>query len=234
MRDLHMLTHVTEDQLELGEAVQHPVGDNAQDVHVEAVRIAQRREVEPRATIPHQLVDELVGGARVHVDGGVELVGCLPEHVVLGLVEVKHAVAVLAAALVVIQQRSDEALLLRHAATELCRRLRRVVHAERGKGGEPVWRLHHLVLQAVVCQSGLCLSFGLVGDALTPGGIEGEDHEVNIVFVHLFQAHLMDVEQLAGQAGAGARRDEFARIIVRQLLRHGPALFNSNLAEHGE
>lgn len=52
-----VLAHVSAQQFQGWEAVEHAASDDSEDVHVQAVGVADGGEVEPFAAFPHLFVD---------------------------------------------------------------------------------------------------------------------------------------------------------------------------------
>lgn len=81
-----VLAHVTDDNLEVGEAVEDAVGDEAHEVEVDAVGEGERGPDEVLALGVQLVVDDVGGGGETNVHWDIEVGDDLPEGVKLGLI----------------------------------------------------------------------------------------------------------------------------------------------------
>ena len=159
---------VTNNNLQLGEAVEHSVGDQAQGVQADTVGEGQRGSNQILALGVQLVKNDIRRSSGVDVQGDIQLGQDLPELVVGGLVVVEIGLAVGTGVLEVAKESTVESELL-NTATQLLASLLRVVHRQTGKSTHAVTVVLDLIGRPVVGLSGSLLGQGFVGNTLDTG-----------------------------------------------------------------
>ncbi len=218
---------VAQDDPEAGVPVEQAAGHEAQRMHGGFLRERPGGAHQPGMA----LVDLRPAGdgvARVQVEGRVQPFHGGPEIAVLRRVVIDHVLG-RADLREAVDQRTAEAQVL-HAALQLARGEVGVLHGQRREGLEAVRPAGHLLGEEVVGAHGDLHGLARVGNGLHGGRVEGQDHHLHAVGVHLAQAPLMDVQQAQAQLLPVVAGDETGRILQR--LRNGEMFFQADLSLH--
>jgi hypothetical protein len=125
----NVLAQVTDNDLELGEAVEEAVGHHSEEVQTDALGEAEGRADQPFSVCPQLVVDAAGGVSGVKVEGYVEFLDCGPEDVPICVVVEDHFFAIGTGSLSVIDERTQESK-LGDAASEFVCCLFGIVHRQ--------------------------------------------------------------------------------------------------------
>src|SRR5882724_940696 len=167
--------------------------------------------------------------ARMQVERHVELLALRPEPGVARIIKVDRRVRI-ADLREAVDERAAEAELL-HRARQLARRGVGILHGERGEPLEALGALRHLAREEIVCAARHIGGPPGIGNGLDGGRVEGQDHHLHAVAIHLGDAPLLQVHQPRLELRPGRVGEETFRI--RKRVRNGEMLFEPNLALHG-
>lgn len=160
--DGNVLALMTDNDLQLREAVQHSVRDQAQRVQAGIVGKGQRESSQVLALGAQPVQDKIRRSGRVDVRGEIKLGEDLPELVIGELVVVEVGLTVGTGVLEVAKESTMASELL-NTATQLLASLLGFVHGQTRKGAHAVAVVLNLVGRPVVGLSGSILGQGFVG-----------------------------------------------------------------------
>jgi len=231
----NVLTKMTDNDLQLREAVEDTVGDDTEEVERYSIGEGEWWTNEVLALSVLLPVLCALWGGWVDVDGHIQLLDDLPEGIIVWLIIVEVSLPVRASVLHVIQERTMEAKLCDTAA-ELSTSLRRVVHGETGKGAEAVAVVLDLIGDVVVAEGCMLLSASWVGNALDTRDGKGDNSVTDTVGIGNIKSLGGDGLDLAHVSVKIFRRNVKSSLLVRLICqsRNLVGLLESDFSEHLE
>ena len=220
------LAEMAEHHLQLRMFVEQAAADQPQRMHR---GLRRKRPVRPEQP---GMAFVLLGPARqriarMQIERHVERLDRAPERPVLRQIVIGHVIR-RCRLREAVDQRTDKPEFL-DAARELSGRSFRILHRQRGEGGEATGALAHVLSENVVGLLGHFDSALDVVDRLHRRRVQRQDHHLDAVLVHFAQAQVLDVEQTRAEL-VPHMRSEHLRIAERRL--DGEMFFERDLALH--
>lgn len=228
-----VLAEMTDDDLELREAVKDTVGHDAEKMQRYCVRKAKRWADEVLAILVECLVTVSNRRSWVDVDRNVKLLSDCPESVVSGIVVEKVRLTILTGVLNVVDQSAVEAQ-FGDSTAKFFAGLLWVMHRKGGKRAKFVAMFLDAAVHVIVEVTSFLLSESLVSDSLDARNGQGNDRVSDAVLVgdiYTFAGEGLDLAEVAVEIIGGNVKGSLLATNV-SFLRKLKGFFEGDFSEH--